>query len=296
LNSQPLGSPTTRVRQACLEIGIGDGYDACEFEPGIWRVNTSEKDLVVKLFFGPAAEERIRTEVGTCQELSRMGAPVPANAVAVMTERALARDWIPGVSLRQWLFSVDPPTAAHGEIILDAWHDLILALNQFYGKIPMDRRGRAKVLRTQEIRFVAQAVAHSFPRITSEDIDQLHKTIVSGELSMLPLDASAANLILGESIATFVDLELLGIDFTDWTFAKFLTTTQTHGNRTQTSSLLQDLPHLATANLRLEAATALLLLAIAADLWKTSTISLVEIAKVFPTYSALTRRISTSLV
>ena len=246
----------------CLEIGIRDGCHAHEFAPGIWRIGTSERQLVVKLFFGPTAEERIQTEVIACQQLSRMGAPVPTNAVAVMEEMALARDWVTGMSLHQSLFNVDRPSSAHTEVILTAWRDLTRALDQFYGRIPTHRREHAKTLRTHEIRYVAQAVSNSFPEIMTEDIDQLHKTIVSGELSILPLDASAANLILGQSQATFIDLELLGIDFADWTFAKFVTATQTKDDRTVACSLLKQAPNLGTPNSRLEAATALLLLAV----------------------------------
>ena len=296
LNLHPSASDATRVRQACAYLDLGNADHTHELAPGVWQVTTPEQNLVVKLFFGPSAQDRLQLEVISCQQLSRMGAPVPANSRPVIAELAIVRDWIPGKSLHHLLSSIDGATPTHGATILRAWRDLTRALNQFYLRISSGRRTHARTLRTHEVRCVVEAVSESFPRIVTEDLAQLHKIVVDGDLSILPLDASPTNLILGTSHASFIDLEILGIDFEDWTLAKFLTATTPQNSSTMPSSLLNTAPGLTSARPRLEAAAALLLLAAGAGLWTNPVISPTTLATVFPDNSDLTRRISASLV
>ncbi len=297
MNLNPSASDATRVRQACAHLDLGDSDHTHELAPGVWQVTTPEQDMVVKLFSGPSAQDRLQMEVVSCQQLSRMGAPVPKNARSVITELAMVRDWIPGKSLQHLLSSKGGASPTHGATILMAWRDLTRALNQFYPKIPSHRRTHARTQRTLEVRCVVEAVSESFPRIVTEDLAQLHKIVVDGDLSILPLDASPTNMILGRSHATFIDLEVLGIDFEDWTLAKFLTAaTPQKPSCTIASSLLNADPGLASARPRLEAATALLLLAAGAGLWTNPVMSTTTLATVFPNNSDLTRRISASLV
>ncbi len=296
MNLKQLSSDKIRVHQACVHLDVGDEIHTHEIAPGLWRTITPGQELLVKLFFGPGAEDRLQMEVTSCQQLSRMGAPVPANARSVITELAIVRDWIPGKSLHQRLSSKEGPSPTQGTKILTAWSELTTALNRFYPKLSSHRRAHAKTLRVNEIRSVVDTVRDAFRRIATEDLAQLHKIVIDSNLSILPLDATPTNLILGPSRTTFIDLEVLGIDFEDWTLAKFLIATPPKNSCAMPSSLLNATPGLASSHPRLEASTALLLLAAGAGLSTNPVISPTTLGRVFPKTSDLTRRISASLV
>lgn len=254
---------------------------------GLWRWTVGDTDLALKLFDGPNAHERLRTEAALYRELSQLGAPVPAVVAEAPDARAIARAWVAGHTLFQRLLAADNLGTPEAEAVRRAWLRLLQALAPWNTRISASRRQEALRKRQMEVAAVAQAVTQALPSVPSDAIDDLRQTVCSDDLAVLPLDASPQNIVVNGDTVTFIDLELLGLDFADWTFAKYVTALDTTGG---VRSLVAALPD-GRALDRLDASVTLLVLARAAGLWSEPPNALLDFVSHIPGRSLAARRI-----
>ncbi len=257
---------------------------------GLWRFSGRQADLAIKLFDGSNATERFRTEAALYRELGREGAPVPGLIATHEESIALARTWVPGSTLYEHLLADVPPNQYAAGTVRDAWRQLTNALTPWDARIDPTRRLAARRKRRMEVGAVAQAIADCFPTIPAEAIHDLRETVVAADLAVLPLDASPSNIILDGDLVTFIDLELLGLDFADWTYGKYVTAIDEAGAVRSLAASHPDDPAPGV-----DAAITLLALARAAGLWDAPRIEPKALAGLLPGRSLASRRILQSL-
>lgn len=287
MNSTPSAETEARLKSvlaAANQPKEGRLQPVCQ---GLWRWTVGDTDLALKLFDGPNAHERLRTEAALYRELSQLGAPVPAVVAEAADARALARFWVPGNTLFQRLLATDSLGAPEAEAVRRAWLRMLQALARWNTRITASRRREALRKRQTEIAAVAQAVARDLPNVPSDAIDDLRQTVCSDDLAVLPLDASPQNIVVDGDTVTFIDLELLGLDFADWTYAKYVTALDATGG---VRSLVAALPD-GRALDRLDASVTLLVLARAAGLWDEPPNVLSDFVSHIPGHSLAARRI-----
>ena len=291
MSSRPSAEACSRL-EAVLEAA-GQPPDGCLrfVSPDLWRWTRGGADLALKLFDGPNAAERLRTEAALYRELGRAGAPVPACFVEAAEARALARAWVRGLTLYERLLDADPPSHTEAVAVRRAWLQLIQALAPWNARIAPRRREAARHKRRLELDAVVQATATAFPSAPVEAIQALSHTVASGELAVLPLDASPSNIVCNGDEITFIDLELLGFDFVDLTYAKYVTAVDTTG---AAHTLLPDAADAETLA-RLDSAVTLLVLARAAGLWGQARMESEVLAERFPGRSEAARWIRAGL-
>ena len=248
-------------------------------------------DLAVKLFEGSNATERLRTESALYHELCRVGAPVPSLVATNPESIALVRTWVPGSTLYDGLLADELPTQSVAAAVRNAWLQLANALTPWDTRIAPTRRRAARRKRCMELGAVAQAVVDSMPTLPADAIHTLSQTVAAGHLIVLPLDASPSNIILDEDLVTFIDLELLGLDFADWTYAKYITAVDSSGAVRSLAASHPDSPALPGV----DAAVTLLALARVAGLWDAPRIEPASLAGLLPGRSWASRRILQSL-
>ena len=259
--------------------------------PGLWRWTVADTDLALKLFDGPNADERLRTEAALYRALGQAGAPTPEWVADAAEARALARAWVPGTTLYERLLAAEPPSQTESMAVQRAWLRLTSALTPWNARIAASRHEAARRKRRIELAAVAQAVTDAYPTVPAEATHALSHTVSAGELALLPLDASPSNIICDGKRATFIDLELLGFDFTDWTYAKYVTAVDGDGRVRSVA------PGLAAGDEfpGLDAALTLLVLARAAGLWGTQRMAPEALADGLPGCSAAAQRIRAAL-
>ncbi len=283
-----------RLRAALAAAGLPRAARPLRGGRGVWRVQTGRRDMAVKLYEGPAAGERLRTEFAVLCQLEALGAPVPAAVAAVPEALALVRAWAPGAPLLHHLRADDWPVDLLAAV-RRSWTVLTERLTRWRARMPAARLASARTKRTREVRAVAQAVAAAYPRLPRTALSDLERSVVSGPFGLAPLDASAGNVIVDErGAAVFIDLELLGLDFLDWTFAKYVTVAASGGGAAPVRSLVGGAAA-APADAHVDAAVTLLTLARAAGLWGTPRIPPHAAAASLPGASAAARRIRTAL-
>ena len=288
-------SPSAETR-ARLEAVLGAAALASPgwlrfVSPGLWRWTVADTDLALKLFDGPNADERLRTEAALYRALGQAGAPTPEWIAEAGEARALARAWVPGTTLYERLLAADPPSQTESTAVRHAWLRLTSALTSWNARIAASRHEAARRKRRIELAAIAQAVTAAYPTVPAEATHALSQTVAAGELALLPLDASPSNIICDGERATFIDLELLGFDFTDWTYAKYVTAVDSDGRVRSVApgqAAGEEFP-------RLDAALTLLVLARAAGLWGAKRIATTALADGLPGRSAAARRIRAAL-
>lgn len=258
--------------------------------PGLWRFRGRHVDLAIKLFEGSNAVERFRIEAALYRELGPVGAPVPGLVATHEESIALARTWVPGLTLYEHLLADELPNQSAAGAVRDAWRQLINALTPWDARIEPARRQTARRKRCMELDAVAQAIADCFPTIPAGAIQDLRDTVAASDLVVLPLDASPSNIILDGDLVTFIDLELLGLDFADWTYGKYVTAIDKAGAVRSLTASHPDDPAPGV-----EAAITLLALARAAGLWDAPRIEPEALAGLLPGRSLASRRILQSL-
>ena len=259
--------------------------------PGLWRWTYNGVDLALKLFDGPNANERLRTEAALYRSLGSAGAPVPDGIAEAPDARALARAWVPGRTLYNRLLAPDPPGDTEAAAVWNAWLGLIGALEPWDRRIAAARREAARRKRRMEMTAVAQAAAEAFPAVPANAIQDLSQTVATGVAAVLPLDASPSNIIVAGQRVTFIDLELLGLDFADWTFAKYVTAV----DETAAVRTLHPASAPPASQTRLDAAVTLLALARAAGLWGAKRMAPATLAQRLPGRSQAAVRIRSAL-
>ena len=204
---------------------------------------------------------------------------------------ALARVWIPGTTLYERILASTPPGKSETAAVRAAWLRMRDALAPWNARISSERRDAAIRKRRKELVAVTQAVAKCLPTLPFDALFAVSQTVAAGELAVLPLDASPSNILMRGEEVTFIDLELLGLDFVDWTYAKYVTTVDKTGSvRSLAARHACDSPLSG-----LDASITLLALARAAGLWDVPRITLTGLADVLPDRSRATRRIRESL-
>lgn len=291
MNSTPSAETAARIKAILVASHQPAEGRLRPIRQGLWRWTAGDADLALKLFDGPNAYERLRTEAALYRELGRVGAPVPAMVAQAAGARALARAWIPGRTVFQRLLAADAPKAAEAQIIRRAWLRLLQALAPWNARITESRRQEALGKRQVEIAAVAQGVAQAFPCVPSDAVDDLKQALASDKLVVLPLDASPSNIIVNAERVTFIDLELLGLDFADWTYAKYVTAVGEAGAVLSLADRDAD----ESASDGLDAAVTLLALARAAGLWGESRNLPTDLASHIPGRSRAARRIRAGL-
>ncbi len=254
--------------------------------PGLWRFSGRQADLAIKLFGGSNAIERFRTEAALYRELGRVGAPVPGLVVTHERSIAVARTWVPGLTLYEHLLADEPPNQTAAEAVRDAWRQLTNALTPWDARIDPTRRLAARRKRGLELGAVTQAIVDCFPTIPAEAIHDLRETVATADPAVLPLDASPSNIILDGGLVTFIDLELLGLDFADWTYGKYVTAIDAAGAVRSLATSHPDEPAPG-----LDAAVTLLALARAAGLWDAPRIEPEALSGLLPGRSLASRRV-----
>ncbi|MDE2768864.1 MAG: phosphotransferase [Chloroflexota bacterium] len=291
MSSSPSVETGARIRAVLAAADQPSDGRLRRVRQGLWRWTAGNADLALKLFNGPNAHERLRTEAALYRKLGPAGAPVPALVVEEADKRALARDWIPGSTVFQRLLASDTPNASEAETVRRAWLRLLQALAPWNTRISESRRQKAMGKRQVELAAVAHGVAQALPSVPSDAVDDLRHTIASDELLVLPLDASPSNIIVNPETVTFIDLELLGLDFADWTYAKYVTAV----GETGAVLSLADRDADESASDGLDAALTLLALARAAGLWGESRNLPTDLANHIPGRSRAARRIRAGL-
>jgi len=292
LSSSPSADTEARLKTVLAAAGHSIArHSLTQVRPGLWRFNGRQADLAVKLYEGLNAVERLRTEAALYRELGRVGAPVPGLVATNQESIALARTWVPGATLYERLLADELLNQSAGAAVRDAWLHLANALIPWDARITPARRRAARRKRCMELDAVTQAVVESFPTLPADAIHTLSQTIAAGDLVVLPLDASPSNIILEGALVTFIDLELLGLDFAEWTYAKYVTAIDKAGAVRSLAVSHPDDPALPG----LDAAVTLLALARAAGLWDAPRIETASLAGLIPGRSAATKRIIQSL-
>lgn len=217
-----------RVRAALQAPGV-DRTDPSEIEHvqrGVYRVRDGSRLLACKLFDGPQAGDRARTEGAAYDALAERGAPVPRLVAVDEANAAVVREWVAGPTLAEALRG--EATRPPWEEVTAAWDALLAALDAWTEVLEPGRIGRARTLRRSELAAVAESVIasgllqRSNPawEAAAEEIRQLAAAIGSACVRTVPLDLNPGNVVLGANGITFVDLEALGLDFSDWSLCK----------------------------------------------------------------------------
>ena len=288
MNSTPSAETAVRIKAILVASNQPTEGRLRPIRQGLWRWTVGDADLALKLFDGPNAHERLRTEAALYRELCPAGAPVPEVVAEAADARALARVWIPGRTVFQRLLAADTPDASQAETVRRAWLRLLQALAPWNTRIAESRRQEALQKRHLELAAVSQAVAQAFSSVPAGAIDDLKQTVVSDELIVLPLDASPSNIVVDRDRATFIDLEIVGLDFADWTYAKYVTAVAEKG-------AVVSLADHELASDGLDAAVTLLALAHAAGLWSKPRNLPTDLANHIPGRSRAARRIRAGL-
>ncbi len=215
-----------------------------------------------------------------------MGAPVPDLVATHEGAIALVRTWVPGLTLYEHLLADEPPNQSAAEAVREAWRQLTNALTPWDARIQPARRRAARRKRRMEVGAVAQAVADCFPTIPAEAIHDLRETVATADPAVLPLDASPSNIILDGDLVTFIDMELLGLDFADWTYGKYVMAIDAAGAVRSLATSHPDEPAPG-----IDAAVTLLALARAAGLWDAPRIEPEALSGLLPGRSLASRRV-----
>ena len=291
MSSTPSAETEARIKAVLVAADQPSDGQLRPIRQGLWRWTVGDADLALKLFDGPNAHERLRTEAALYRELGRVGAPVPEFVAEAADARALARVWIPGRTVFHRLLAADTQNASQAETVRRAWLRLLQALAPWNARITECRRQEALGKRQVELAAVAHGVAQAFPYVPSHAIDELRQTLASDDLALLPLDASPSNIVVDGDRATFIDLEILGLDFADWTYAKYVTAVA------KTGAVLSLAEHHTDelASNGLDAAVTLLALAHAAGLWSKPRNLPRDLANHIPGRSRAARRVRAGL-
>ncbi len=193
---------------------------------GTYRVRDGARTLACKLFDGPQAGERARTEGAAYAALAARGAPVPQLLAVDDAKGTVVREWVDGPTLAEALRG-EVARPAWAEVSI-AWNALLAALDAWTDALGPARVERARSLRTAEIAAVADSVIDSLVvRIgdpawaaAAEKIRRFADLTTAAPMRTVPLDLNPANLILGADGIVFVDLEAFGLDFPDWSLCK----------------------------------------------------------------------------
>ena len=291
MSSSPSAEAQLRLEAVLAAAGLSSDGCLRFIRAGLWRCTQGGADLALKLFDGPNADERLRTEAALYRALGQAGAPTPEWVADAAEARALARVWIPGTTLYERLLAAESPNQTESTAVQRAWMRLTSALTPWNERIAASRHEAARRKRRIELEAVAQAVTDAYPAVPAEATHALSHTVAAGELALLPLDASPSNIICDEKRATFIDLELLGLDFTDWTYAKYVTAVDGDGRVCSVAPGLSagdEFPGL-------DAALTLLVLARAAGLWGAQRMAPEALADGLPGCSAAAQRIRAAL-
>ena len=267
-----------RVRAALRAAGLRrvDQLRIEHVARGVYRAHDGSQLLTCKLFDGPQAGDRARTEGAAYAALAARGAPVPRLLVVDEANAAIVREWVAGPTLAESLRGeADQPP---WEQVAAAWDALLAALDAWTNALEPGRVERAHRLRRSELAAVAESVVTSdrFQKETraweaaAAEIRQLPEVISDAPVRTVPLDLNPGNVVLGPNGVTFVDLEALGLDFPDWSLCKatMLPHDPTSGRPGQALVAAEmGTPH-SRADSRLLASALLLALADAAGLWR----------------------------
>lgn len=216
----------SRVRAALHAAGVAP-VDPSRIEHitrGTYRVHDGSRLLACKLFDGPQAGERARTEGGAYAALPARGAPVPRLLAVDEPNAAVVREWVSGQTLAH---------ALRGDAALPTWDQvaagwdaLLAALDAWTEAMDPARIERAHSLRTSEIAAVAESVIGAglgqigLSASAADDVRRLADFISAAPLRTVPLDLNPGNVVLGPNGITFVDLEAFGLDFAGWSLCK----------------------------------------------------------------------------
>lgn len=268
----------SRVRAALGAAGVS-AVDPSRIEHvarGTYRVRDGSQFLACKLFDGPQAGDRARTEGAAYAALATRSAPVPRLLAVDDVNAAVVRDWISGPTLAQALRGeADRPT---WEQVAAAWDVLLAALDAWTDAMDPARIERARSLRRSELAAVAQSVVASGLiqkenpawEAAAEEIRRLANTASAAPMRTVPLDLNPGNVVLGPNGIAFVDLEAFGLDFADWSLCKATMLPHDPTSARAGQALLAgqvDAP-CPNADSRLLAGALLLALADAAGLWR----------------------------
>lgn len=291
MNSTPSAETAARLRAILVASNQPTEGRLRPIRQGLWRWTVGDADLALKLFDGPNAQERLRTEAALYSDLGPVGAPVPSIVAEEADARALARAWIAGSTVFQRLLASDTPNASEAETVRRGWLRLLQALAPWNARITESRRQEALGKRQMELAAVAHAVTQALPSVPSDAIDDLRETLASDDLALLPLDASPSNIVVDGDQATFIDLEILGLDLAEWTYAKYVTAVAESGAVLSLADRDTD----QSASDGLDAAVTLLALARAAGVWGEPRNLPTDLANHIPGRSRAARRIRAGL-
>ncbi len=267
-----------RVRAALHAAGVSS-VDPARIEHiarGTYRVRDGSRMLACKLFDGPRAGDRARTEGAAYGALAARDAPVPRLVAVDEANAAIVREWVDGPTLAQAMRrEADRPAWS---FVASAWDALLRALDAWTEALDPARVDRAQRLRQSEVSAVAESVIGS-GLLRSEsssweaaagEIRQLADIISSGRVRTVPLDLNPGNLVLGRDGVVFVDLEALGLDIAEWSLCKatMLPHDPRSGKAGQSLVAGEVDDSRSNVNARIVASALLLALADAAGLWR----------------------------
>lgn len=291
MSSRPSAETLSRLAAVLAAAGQPTQGHLRRISPGLWRWTRGSADLGLKLFDGPNADERLRTEAALYRSLDSAGAPVPKCMAEATDARGLARAWVSGTTLYEQLRAAHLPSEADATAVWNAWLELTRALVPWDQHVATERHQEARRKRRLELTSVARAAADAFPTVPASATHALSQTVAAGALSLLPLDASPSNIITADQRVTFIDLELLGLDFEEWTFAKYVTAV----DETGTVRTLDPASAPPAYQVRFDAAVTLLALARAAGLWGSKRLAPAALAERLPGRSQAAMRIRPAL-
>ena len=217
-----------RLRAALRVAGVGrvDPPRIEHIARGTYRVRDGSQLLACKLFDGPHAGSRARTEGAAYAALAARGAPVPRLLAVDEANAAVVREWVVGPTLAEALRGEAAPPA--WEQVTVAWDALLMALDTWTEALDSARVDHAHHLRRSEIAAVAESVIasaalqHRHPvwETAAGEIRRLAETISTAPIRTVPLDLNPGNVVLGDDGIRFVDLEAFGLDFAEWSLCK----------------------------------------------------------------------------
>ncbi len=217
-----------RLRAALRAAGVSrvDPSRIEHIARGTHRVRDGSRLLACKLFDGPQAGARARTEGAAYAALAARGGPVPRLLAVDEANAAVVREWVVGPTLAKALRGEAAPPAWEQATV--AWDALLTALDTWTEALDPARVKRAHCLRQTEITAVAESVIASaalerrhpvWPTAAGE-IRRLAETISTAPIRTVPLDLNPGNVVLGDDGIRFVDLEVFGLDFANWSLCK----------------------------------------------------------------------------
>lgn len=221
LNSRPTPEEQGRIERLldAAELPRAIAGTAERTTSSVFRLELAGRRLACKLFQGPAADERLRTEAAAYAMLASDVAPVPRIYGFDRRARGLLRDWVDGQSLAQALRT--DHAAGIASAVKLAWCALMSAFDRAQPAIDARRLASARRRRLHEMEALANHVAASpvlqriIPRwaAIAPDVRALPTILARDALRTLPLDLSPANLIVSQRTPVFIDLEVIGLDF-----------------------------------------------------------------------------------